>query len=390
MPNALRRTGSWGGISKPREATESHRETEPPPSARGEITGSELWKEEAAANGFDPNLLFTRSDSKKSLGGEPLTRTRSRENLAVGDSEKKGADSGGAPLTRKKSNMSGALAGIMSPAGGQRATRSKSDLALSRIESLGSVDVSTLMDMGVLDDTILRRGTTLVRTRSQERLAQACKDLGFNQEVLQMGGQPAQRINSRGMQGVNLASQALVQGRQADLSMDLFGLDNHLAMGTPTAATTQGPLSGKRAAVPAAISPSRPAKRPNKGDGISPSKRGQDRAAAAAEEASRTPTGVDPWVMRNVKLKRGKYEGRTAYVLGKTSKKYQVQVEGVPYQLEFYSTMFCLPEHYKQPKGRKKKKPMDGFGGQDALGFGLTRSLDDLPPDVLSGTRMTR
>ena len=33
-----------------------------------------------------------------------------------------------------------------------------------------------------------------------------------------------------------------------------------------------------------------------------------------------------------------------------------MQVEGVPYQLEFYSTMFVRPEDYKPPKGRKKKK----------------------------------
>merc|ERR1719506_2633042 len=115
------------------------------------------------------------------------------------------------------------------------------------------------------------------------------------------------------------------------------------------------------------------------------------KAFIAAEEVSQSPTGQDPWVMRNVKLKRGKYEGRNAYVLGKTSKKYQVQVEGVPYQLEFYATMFCLPEHYKEPKNARRKKKaleameahgMEHLGDTCALGFG---GVPAEVPGVLTG-----
>jgi len=67
----------------------------------------------------------------------------------------------------------------------------------------------------------------------------------------------------------------------------------------------------------------------------------------------------DPWIGNNVILTRGKYTGRTAFVLGKASKKYRVQVEGVPYQLEFFCKLFVLPEDYRPapPKKVRKRKP---------------------------------
>jgi len=162
------------------------------------------------------------------------------------------------------------------------------------------------------------------------------------------------------------------RGREADLSLDLFGLEGIM-----------GPPSAKRHA-PAHHDSDRTPKKP-KSDGPSPRGRGQEKAAAASEEASRTPTGEDPWVGRQVRLKRGKYEGRSATVLGKTSKKYQVQVEGVPYQLEFYSTMFVMPEHYKAPKNRGRKKKVETETSADVLGFGITISQDDIPPEILGG-----
>lgn len=84
----------------------------------------------------------------------------------------------------------------------------------------------------------------------------------------------------------------------------------------------------------------------------------------------------DPWIAQKVKLTRGKYEGRTAFVLGRTEKKYQVQVEGVAYQLEFYGSMFVRPEDYRpaQPKKCRGKKATD----DRQLSFGLTASQNDI------------
>ena len=41
---------------------------------------------------------------------------------------------------------------------------------------------------------------------------------------------------------------------------------------------------------------------------------------------------------------RGKYKGKAAFVQRKVNKKYRVQVEGVPWGLEFYPNMFKLPD----------------------------------------------
>lgn len=175
-------------------------------------------------------------------------------------------------------------------------------------------------------------------------------DLGFAEDA--NAGMPVQRMNSRGMSGVAQASQEFAKGRKADLSVDLFGLGD--LMGPPSGPKTKRAPTTKD---PSPRSTKRQKASPKGSPGRSPGSRGkgQEKAALAALEAS-TPTidGRDPWVNRNVKLKRGKYEGRVAFVLGKTEKKYQVQVEGVPYQLEFYSTMFVLPENYKPPKGESQ------------------------------------
>jgi len=432
----LQRTNSWGSMTRPRQPEETGSELEPPPSARGEVTGGELWKEEAAANGFDPNLLFTRSDSQKFVGkagtpggkgaatpepspGGPVTRTRSREGFAAMAAANVAAGAGnwgfspGLPLSASKrppgiSTSFNALpspggmmmpspGGRMMPSPGGRLTRSQSDLGFVRVGSLGEVDMADLMDLSGLGNDTPTGGASLTRTQSQERLTRAYSALGMQA----VEGQALTRMNSRGMRGVAQANQEFQRGRAEDLALDLFGLDG-LIMGPPTPAMAQMKRAREEHSPSAAgKSPSSRTPKRSKSDGPSPRARGQEKAALASEEASRTPTGEDPWVGRQVKLKRGKYEGRAATVLGKTSKKYQVQVEGVPYQLEFYSTMFVLPEHYKAPKSRKKKKPeaeidfaeaIESQPHTEVLEFGITISQDDIPPELIANltSPMTR
>lgn len=216
-------------------------------------------------------------------------------------------------------------------------------------------------------------------------------DLGFGTGDDGCVGGPIRRLNSRGMQAVATANQEFENRRNKELSLDLFGLD--MVMGPPSATTNLNKAAMQRGAAA-----SKPPKGPKTGDEQgrpSPRSKTQDKAAQAAAEASQmTAEGEDPWVNQNVKLKRGKYEGRVAFVLGRTEKKYQVQVEGVPYQLEFYSTMFVRPEDYKPPKGRKKKKIQEEFyGGDSTLGVELTPSLDVIPTglDLVSpGGRVVR
>eukprot|EP00658_Telonema_sp_P-2_P023025 TRINITY_DN19226_c0_g1_i5.p1 TRINITY_DN19226_c0_g1~~TRINITY_DN19226_c0_g1_i5.p1 ORF type:complete len:269 (-),score=57.83 TRINITY_DN19226_c0_g1_i5:457-1263(-) len=66
--------------------------------------------------------------------------------------------------------------------------------------------------------------------------------------------------------------------------------------------------------------------------------------------------GCEAWVNRSVVLKRGKYEGRKALIVGVTTKKFRVRVQGVEHQLEFYPSMFKLsdpdPNPNHKPHGR--------------------------------------
>merc|ERR1712153_147007 len=48
--------------------------------------------------------------------------------------------------------------------------------------------------------------------------------------------------------------------------------------------------------------------------------------------------GAEAMLNRWVELKRGKYKGRSALVVGMTAKKFRVRVTGVELQLEFYPT----------------------------------------------------
>lgn len=102
----------------------------------------------------------------------------------------------------------------------------------------------------------------------------------------------------------------------------------------------------------------------------------QGKKARTSKKEEDSDPENDVWINQNVRLTRGKYEGRAAFVLGKTSKKYQVQVEGVAYQLEFYGSMFVRPEDYKpaQPKRSRKKAVVD----ERQVSFGLTPSMDDI------------
>jgi len=65
-------------------------------------------------------------------------------------------------------------------------------------------------------------------------------------------------------------------------------------------------------------------------------------------------------------------------VLGKTEKKYQVQVEGVAYQLEFYGTMFVRPEDYTPAAPKRSRKKAAQSVSDRQMSFGLTASQNDI------------
>lgn len=54
------------------------------------------------------------------------------------------------------------------------------------------------------------------------------------------------------------------------------------------------------------------------------------------------------WIGKTVLVKRGKYQGRSAWVLGLASEKLRVVVENVEHQLEYYPTMFEPPQQNNQ------------------------------------------
>eukprot|EP00656_Telonema_subtile_P004835 TRINITY_DN1220_c0_g1_i2.p1 TRINITY_DN1220_c0_g1~~TRINITY_DN1220_c0_g1_i2.p1 ORF type:complete len:228 (-),score=44.39 TRINITY_DN1220_c0_g1_i2:184-867(-) len=75
--------------------------------------------------------------------------------------------------------------------------------------------------------------------------------------------------------------------------------------------------------------------------------------AAPVTPRGTTQPSLDPgsgvWVNKWVRLQRGKYEGRRALIVGVTTKKFRVRVEGVEHQLEFYPSMFKLePQEGRQ------------------------------------------
>merc|ERR1711934_1023813 len=73
-----------------------------------------------------------------------------------------------------------------------------------------------------------------------------------------------------------------------------------------------------------------------------------NKIAKLNNSAPNTPRGVtqpslDPgsevWINKWVELRRGKYQGRKAFIVGVTAKKLRVRVVGVEHQLEFYPSM---------------------------------------------------
>jgi len=131
---------------------------------------------------------------------------------------------------------------------------------------------------------------------------------------------------------------------------------------------------------PAAAKSSQP-KRPRQSSAATGSSAKKSKTSAQGSMPAMDP---DDWIGKQVKLTRGKYEGRSAVVLGKTSKKYQVQVEGVAYQLEFYGTMFISPEDYRPaaPKRSRGAKKVAQQVSDRQMSFGLTASQNDISAEL--------
>jgi len=73
------------------------------------------------------------------------------------------------------------------------------------------------------------------------------------------------------------------------------------------------------------------------------------------------PTSLDgyrSWIGKKVKVKRGKYQGRYAWVLGLACEKLRVVVENVEHQLEYYPTMFEPPQETDQPAPQLTGDPL--------------------------------
>merc|ERR1711865_1186002 len=63
-------------------------------------------------------------------------------------------------------------------------------------------------------------------------------------------------------------------------------------------------------------------------------------ASSKGVEQPTLQPGAEAMLNRWVELKRGKYKGRSALIVGMTAKKFRVRVTGVELQLEFYPSMF--------------------------------------------------
>merc|ERR1711988_1025229 len=63
---------------------------------------------------------------------------------------------------------------------------------------------------------------------------------------------------------------------------------------------------------------------------------------ATVETPQPPPDEPDAFEGRQVVMVSGKHKGKLAFVERKVKKKYRLQVEGVPYGLEFYSRSFAL------------------------------------------------
>lgn len=235
-------------------------------------------------------------------------------------------------------------------------------------------------DQAAIIDTVLQRtdsrdcfGQPLTRSKSKE-----CLTLVNEHAAAIMSNQMGGGTGSQNGEPTRL-TRSRSQEAMARNNTDLTRADSILGnIGFDLSDLLQGDLATTVAEPAPAAQPARAQKRKSSSTNQSAGKKARGSKSAAPEEVS--DPAHDPWIHQNVRLTRGKYEGRMAYVLGKTEKKYQVQVEGVAYQLEFYGSMFVRPEDYKpaQPKRSRKKAVTD----DRQISFGLTPSMNDISDTV--------
>jgi len=87
---------------------------------------------------------------------------------------------------------------------------------------------------------------------------------------------------------------------------------------------------------------------------------GDEKRAKTQQQGGVGPLGLglgsdpleDPFIGRNVRMATGKYKGRNAFVLNRATKKYRVQVEGVPHQLEFFPKAFQIIDNEGRAVGK--------------------------------------
>lgn len=248
-------------------------------------------------------------------------------------------------------------------------------------------------DNALLETMLLRTdsrecfGQPLTRSKSKECLSlvnehAAAISSNTTAGTANQNGEPGRLTRSKSQEALVRSNSDLVRADSFLNNLGNIGFDlSDLLQGDFGAAL---PAENKPAAEKAAAPPARnPQKRRSSATNQSQAKKARTPKApakAAAEEF--LDPAHDPWIHQNVKLTRGKYEGRTAFVLGKTEKKYQVQVEGVAYQLEFYGSMFVRPEDYKpaQPKRSRKKASAE----DRQISFGLTPSTNDISDTLQS------
>lgn len=88
------------------------------------------------------------------------------------------------------------------------------------------------------------------------------------------------------------------------------------------------------------------------------------------------------WIGKKVRVKRGKYQGRYAWVLGLACEKLRVVVENVQHQLEYYPTMFESPQELDQPTPQAT--------GDGALAAGPVALPALMPPEATTKTEFTQ
>jgi hypothetical protein len=184
------------------------------------------------------------------------------------------------------------------------------------------------------------------------------------------------------------SKEKLLLGSSAKPGTDLIRVDSKILAASFDMSDLLGPDFMAPVNAPAALAPPKAAQQTSQkhsnptGNKASQAKRPRNGSnnSTAKKSKKTTEPGIDgdDWIGKQVKLTRGKYEGRSAVVLGKTEKKYQVQVEGVAYQLEFYGTMFVRPEDYKPAAPKRSRKKATQQVSNREMSFGLTASQNDI------------